>query len=289
MKEFGNKFTLIAPCYNEGEFVHSFIDRIGQQTLKPAEIIIVDGSDDIQTVELLDAYQAKISTLKVYRSKFASRAFSRGPVGFARNFAILNAKHDLLMFTDFGCFQKSDWCENMIKFLESNNLDCVFGTYDFVTRNDFMVMYKELYLPKMGFASDKFLGSSRSMLLTKDTICKAGLYPTNSLTAEDTVFASNLRSHPDVNIGVLLKNGVEWECPSSFNAAIKKHYMYGYGDGYNRLFVLRLFLSMVKTIALGDFWLKRRPLKASYLKWRLNLANNAGHIMGLIDSFRRKV
>ena len=289
MSEFGNNFTLIAPCYNEGRSVHSFMDRINKQSLKPTEIIIVDGSDDKLTISLLDSYQKKIANLRILRSKFSSRDYCKGPVGFSRNLAILHAQYDKLIFTDFGCFQKNNWCETMFKFLEDNNHDCVFGSYDFVTYNDFMTLYKKLYLPTMNFASNNFLGSSRSMALTKEAVCKAGLYPTNSLTAEDTVFAANLRAHPDVSIGVLLDKSVEWECPSSLKVAIKKHFMYGYGDGYNRLFLIRLVFSTIKTFTLGDFWLRRRPLEASYIKWRLNLANNIGHINGLVNSIRRKV
>ena len=56
------------PCYNDGQYIMEAIDSVRQQTYKDWELIIVDdGSDDEETIRIIDSIQDE--NIKIYHTK----------------------------------------------------------------------------------------------------------------------------------------------------------------------------------------------------------------------------
>ncbi len=55
-------FSVVIPSYNRGDLIAETLDAILAQTLKPAEIIVVDGASRDNTSAVLDRYEGRITT-----------------------------------------------------------------------------------------------------------------------------------------------------------------------------------------------------------------------------------
>jgi len=85
-------FSIIIPCYNQGEFIWETINSALNQTCQNFEIIIIDdGSTDKQTINILNKIKHK--QIKVYH-------ISNGGVSQARNFGVSKASGNYILPLD---------------------------------------------------------------------------------------------------------------------------------------------------------------------------------------------
>lgn len=88
---------------NEEKKIGQCLDAIFNQTLKPLEVIVVDGHSKDDTVK-----SAKQFEINLFYEDFHTRAG-------ACQVGIENAKGDLIAFTDADCIPNKDWLENLVK------------------------------------------------------------------------------------------------------------------------------------------------------------------------------
>ena len=81
--------AVIIPCYNYGRFIGSTIETVLAQTLRPAEIIIVDDGSTDQTREVCEQYDGVRYIWK-----------ENGGVSSARNLGLAESTSEYVMFPD---------------------------------------------------------------------------------------------------------------------------------------------------------------------------------------------
>ncbi len=196
------KASVCITTFNEPkETVNKLLNALNSQTLKPDEIIIIDGKD------------------------YNNCSRSEG-----RNIAIKKAKNEIIAITDAGCIPHKDWLQKLTDPFKNENVDVVSGFYKMVARNDFEKAESVfLGVSEKNIDSD-FLPSARSMAFTKTIWKKAGGFPENlNDTAEDTIFNLNL-----LKAGakfVVAKNAVvDWYMPENIFLFMKKVKNYAKGD-----------------------------------------------------------
>lgn len=106
-----NFVSAIIPCFNDGNYIRDAIESIIGQTYKSFEIIVVDdGSDDVNTIKVLDSLNYPKTT--VYRKK------NGGPAS-ARNFGINKSEGQYILTLDADDKYAPDFLEKSTKVLDS--------------------------------------------------------------------------------------------------------------------------------------------------------------------------
>jgi len=92
MTRTSNLVSAIIPCYNDGQYIREAIDSILSQTYKQVEVIVVnDGSDDDETLRILDTLEPPQIT--VYHKD------NGGPAS-ARNYGIKKCSGEYILTLD---------------------------------------------------------------------------------------------------------------------------------------------------------------------------------------------
>jgi glycosyltransferase involved in cell wall biosynthesis len=112
--------SVIVPVYNAEETIRDCIDSLLQLNYpkENLELIFVNNASTDKTREVLKQYSNEIRIL--YEAK-------RGPAA-ARNKGLLNAKGEIIAFTDSDCVVDKDWLLNLIKPLRDSRVGVVGGT-----------------------------------------------------------------------------------------------------------------------------------------------------------------
>jgi glycosyltransferase involved in cell wall biosynthesis len=86
-----DKISVIIPVKNEAEKIEQCLEAVFEQTIKPFEIIVVDGHLTDRTVENAKKYPVKV----VYEDY--------GTGGGTRQVGVKSAEGDFIAFTDADC------------------------------------------------------------------------------------------------------------------------------------------------------------------------------------------
>ncbi len=95
------KISVIIPVKNDEIKIVNCLDALCQQSLKPHEIIVVDGHSTDNTIINIERFPVKIF-LENY-----------GTVAGARQIGLLNATGDFVAFTDSDCIPLNNWLEEL--------------------------------------------------------------------------------------------------------------------------------------------------------------------------------
>ena len=240
--------SLIVACYNEGKNINLFFDNFKEQTVYPREIIVIDGGSTDESLSLLDKVIIHPDVnIKIIVNEKLNKKYSIAPIAEARNEAIAAASYENILVSDLGCKLDRHFVEQLYYSLEKNKIIC--GRYLGEGSNDLQKKLKKIFIPSLSkFKSPAFLPSSRSIAFKKECWQKVGGYPVNSYTAEDTVFAINLKNE----YGNFHKNPdaiVYWILPENEIELKNKVINYGKGDKKQKLFKRKYLIKylLVKT------------------------------------------
>jgi glycosyltransferase involved in cell wall biosynthesis len=243
-----DKISLIIPVKNEAEKIEQCLEAVFNQTLKPFEVIVVDGHSTDKTVE-----NARKFTVKILYEDY-------GTVGGARQAGVENAKGDFIAFTDADCIPEKNWLENLIReFGNSNNIVGVGGG----TKN----IGKGLWEKSIALALDSFLGSANSV---QDRVFKEKRF-VKSISGCNSIYRKeDLIKVGGFNVGLsineetelnrrLTKLGKILYTPNAIvlhnqNRNLRdfamRNYLFGYGRGKNRLWDLQIIPPIIALISL---------------------------------------
>lgn len=230
--------SLIIPIRNEEKSVEKLIKSILNQTIKPKEIIFVDGYSNDGTSRIIQKY-VKIN--KFIKYFLEPKTEKKGKIAVARNFAISKAKTEYIVCVDSGCILESNWFENMIKPFDKG-YDVVVGNYQPLINSDFDYFQSLVSVNSVIDSKGEIIlsrASSRSLAFKKEFWMKAGRYPEDTYTGEDTKYNYNLKK-----IGAKFyyaKNAkLYWNMRSDIKSFWKQYYLYGKGDSLSKnIFNLR--------------------------------------------------
>lgn len=202
MAKINLKVSVCITVFNESQkTIDSLLNALNSQTLKPDEIIIIDGKD------------------------YNNCSRSEG-----RNIAIKKAKNEIIAITDAGCTPHEDWLEKITAPFKNNDVDVVAGSYRMVANNNFEKAESIFLGIKQEDIKADFMPSARSMAFSKSIWKKAGGFPESlTQTAEDTQFNIEL-----LKVGAKFKVTksaiVDWYMPKNIFEFAKKIKNYAKGD-----------------------------------------------------------
>jgi len=242
------KFSLITTVYNEENSISQFIESLNNQTELPDEFIIVDGGSSDNTVNILQRELSKELKFKIIVDETCNKKYSKGPIAKGRNIAISNTIYLNILVTDAGCILDENWIKEMKKSFIEDKVDIVSGWYKANITNSFQKEIADVFCPKIeNIDKSKFLPSSRSLGFKKSLWEEVNGYPENSYTAEDTLFDINIFNLTD-KIILNEKAFVYWEVPKDNRELIQKLYQYGYGEGQQKIFLLKNMIRILLLI-----------------------------------------
>lgn len=233
--------SLIVACYNEENNINLFFNKFKEQTVYPKEIIVIDGGSTDKSIDILKKIfiHSEVKIIIIV-NKALNKKHSNAPIAKARNQAILASSYENILVSDLGCKLDKHFIEEMSKSLKKNKI--VAGRYLGEGSNHLQKKLKDIFIPSLSkFKSASFLPSSRSIAFKKECWEKVGGYPVESYTAEDTVFAMNLRAE----YGDFLPNPnaiVYWYLPATMKELEQKVKQYGEGDKIQNLFKMKYII-----------------------------------------------
>jgi len=250
------KVSLISTVFNEESSIKDFLDALLGQSLKPDEIIIVDGGSIDGTVELIENYIKKNEPIKLIIEKGAN--ISRG-----RNIAINHARNEIIASTDAGCKLDRDWLKNLVDKFDEDT-DVVGGMTVPESKTEFERCAAEITATKIKDIDEHtYLPSSRSIAFRKTAWERAGKYPEWLYTAEDTVFDLNLKK-----VGCRFRMAsdaiVYWKMRTTWSFLFKQYYLYGKGAKEAGLVSIKNILNNISDILSPLFLIIMLPYLPPY-------------------------
>ena len=277
--------SLITTLYNEDKFIYSFLTSIINQTVKPKEVIFVDGGSTDNTQRIINDFAHKHPELgvRLIIDNSCSRKFVAGPIARGRNVAIKNCLCNIIAATDAGCVLDPNWLKEISEPFQDSNVKAVAGWYISTRMNRFQRAYEASMMPaKHLVQSFDYLPSSRSVAFRKEVWEKVGGYPEDTHTAEDTFFCLNI-----LRAGFQFHRApsafVQWECPSSWSELWKKHFSYGLGEGQLGLLKKKFLLRWLFLVFPVNFL--RSPKK--FLYFPIAYIGLAAHQFGYVAGLNR--
>lgn len=207
---------------NEEGSIAPLLSSLLIQSLKPQEIIIVDGGSSDRTVDIIRHFQKKDGRIKLLVEKCLR---ARG-----RNLSVEIAKGEIVAVTDAGCIPRAKWLEEITAPFESYGIDVSAGFYKMKGETPL----ERAMAPFLGVAPGQFnvefLPSTRSIAFKKKTWEEVGGFPEdNNNLAEDTYFNYKLLK-AGVKIARVKSALVEWGMPENINEFFLKLQNYAKWD-----------------------------------------------------------
>ena len=221
------KISVCITVLNEEDTISDLLNSLFFQSLKPDEIVIVDGGSKDRTVQIIRHFQKKYGFIKLLQEK-CSRA--RG-----RNLSIEIARNSIIAMTDAGCIVDKDWLKNItLPFANTREVQVVAGFYK-MTGNTKFQRAESVFLgvtPRK--FNSNFLPSTRSIAFLKNVWEKVGGFPENiSGAGEDTIFNKKLIEN-GVKISHMKNATVEWGMPETIYNFQLSIFNYAKGDARSK-------------------------------------------------------
>lgn len=224
--------SLITTVRNESQSIREFMDALLNQSRMPDEIVIVDGGSSDDTVEILRReYEDKHSFVRVLECE--------GNIAKGRNYAIENARYDVIAVTDAGCKTDKEWLKNLtLPFEEDNPPDVVGGVSKADNRTSFnQVTGAYLTVTAEQMKQRPQCISSRNIAFIKDVWRNAGKYPEwLDMTGEDTLFDKQME-FIGARFQITPDAIVYWNPAAGFGELFQRTFRYARGNGQAILYV----------------------------------------------------
>ncbi len=223
------KVSIIFTVLNEEKSVRNLLESISKQSKKPDEILIVDGGSKDGTVEALKEYAKKLP-IKVFIARGAN-------IAQGRNIAIKHAHGPVIVSTDGGTVHDKDWLKSIVKNIEKG-YDVSAGMFYPLPKTEFERIVGTLFYPDMDKVPDDWRPSSRSAAFTKKAWQKAGGYPNELYTAEDSIFNYRLKATGARYMAARDAKSY-WRPRPTFWKFFKQYFTYAKGNGESLLAITR--------------------------------------------------
>lgn len=197
----GISSSLVITVLNEEHTIDRLFDGLISQTVKPSEIVIVDGGSTDKTVEKINKYKNKINNLKIFSFK--------GNRSISRNYGVSKTKNSIIIFTDAGCVPKHDWIQNILVPFSDKSIQVVSGYYEGEYKNIFEKSLIPFVLVMPDQIPNIFLPSTRSMAIKKNIFISLGMFDESLSHNEDYAFAVKLLNNK-TNISFAKNAVVTW-------------------------------------------------------------------------------
>jgi len=217
--------SLVMTVRNEAENLPRLLDSVLAQTLRPADIVVVDGGSTDGTS---DAARCYMDRLPIRLVELPGANISEG-----RNMAVRMAVYDIVAATDAGVRLDPHWLERLTAPLltHDSQVHVVSGFFVADPQTPFERAMGATVLPAVeDIAPESFLPSSRSVAFRKVAWARAGGYPEWLDYCEDLVFDMRLKATG--RRFVFVPDAVVYFRPrSNLRDFYVQYYRYARGDG----------------------------------------------------------
>jgi glycosyltransferase involved in cell wall biosynthesis len=218
----GGRTALVATVLNEIDTIDALLESIAAQTRPPDEVVIADGGSRDGTRERLAEWSQQLP-LKVVDAPGSTIA--RG-----RNLAIEASRAELIAVTDAGVRLELDWLENLLARLDGE-VDVVSGFFVPDAQTLFERAMGATVLPaREDLRAERFLPSSRSVLVRREAWARAGRYPEWLDYCEDLVFDLALK-RAGCRFAFAPEARVWFRPRGSLGSFFRQYFRYARGDG----------------------------------------------------------
>jgi glycosyltransferase involved in cell wall biosynthesis len=209
--------ALVIPLKNEELSVEKLITSIRDQTLQPAEIILVDGGSTDQTLSRLKELAAGDQHTRIMETGNAMP-------GTGRNIGAEETACEWIAFTDAGIRLDDHWLENLAeKIQEHPGPDIIYGNFTPCINSFFEKCAAIAYVPpsRPGLIRARFIASC---MMKKEVWKKTGGFPAWR-AAEDLVFMEKVEQAGFV-ITTAPEAMVYWQLRSGLIATYRRFDLY---------------------------------------------------------------
>ncbi|MGA2334841.1 MAG: glycosyltransferase [Terriglobales bacterium] len=241
--------SVASTVLNERDDIDALVESLMQQTLAPAEVIIVDGGSTDGTWERLEAARSKYPTLVPIRDESCSLQRSPGPIARGRNIATAAASSDVVACADAGCTYSPDWLANLTApIFNGHSQYSVGGSYIDPTKS---TVWDIASAPFFGIKLNPDAATksctARSMAFRKELWQRVGGFPETVFLGEDTIFDSKVRQ---LVIPAFAERAKACYQPRhTFRSALRQMVSYSVTDGVLGGRTARLWRNMARCLA----------------------------------------
>jgi glycosyltransferase involved in cell wall biosynthesis len=284
MPSLNHRVSLVVSVLNEAHTIRSLLQALARQTVLPQEVIIVDGGSTDNTLQQIQGWQAKHQP-KSKSFKLQVKQLDQANRSQARNWGITQAKHNLIAITDAGCIPQPSWLENLLKTYQKTQADIVAGYFYGLPKTAFEQAVVSYTLEMPGRVNpDKFMPTTRSVLLQKSAWEKLGGFDENLSLNEDFVFFHQAQQQ-NFKIAFARNALVGWLPRQTLPEFAKMIFKFAQGDTYAGIVRTRvkllftryslallflLYLIFVYQASLGKIILTYTALLLFYLAWAIS-------------------
>ncbi|WP_445732031.1 glycosyltransferase family 2 protein [Mariniflexile sp.] len=116
--------SIITPMFNSEAFISETINSVINQTYLNWELLLVDDGSHDKTIEIANRYIAENNKIKLFKN-----ATNQG-AAISRNKGIKASKGDYIAFLDADDLWKPNKLETQITFMQTENCDICFSSYE---------------------------------------------------------------------------------------------------------------------------------------------------------------
>ncbi len=238
-----SSISIVITTYNEAKTIGTLLRALEQQTLLPAEIIIVDAKSPDGTHAVIATFAKKTSLKIILFSKAGNRSVGR-------NTAIYKAKYSLIAITDAGCIPDKNWLKALVAKQSETKASVIAGYYKGIAATPFeqAVIPYALVMPDR-VDEQNFLPATRSMLLTKKVWEQLGGFDELLSDNEDYDFARRLQKGK-ISIAFAQNAVVAWQPRSNLRDFFYMLFRFARGDAAAGLFRPKVAILFLRYILL---------------------------------------
>lgn len=168
--------TVIIPTLNEEQYLPNLLDDLQKQTLKPNEIIVVDGNSTDKTKAVAKKYP--VTFLPTNKG-----------VGFQRKFGVSKINADWTILFDADVRVSSDFVKKAIEHCQKNKIECACPYYLPESKNMFVWLIYIVFGGIFWFAQWKLPAGAGSCIVASKNVYKQILFNPNLLNDDlDFIF-----------------------------------------------------------------------------------------------------
>jgi glycosyltransferase involved in cell wall biosynthesis len=213
------KVSLVGTVLNAADHVGEFLASLAAQTVRPDEVVIVDGGSTDGTAERLRAADG----ITVVEEPGANIA--RG-----RNLAIAAAAHNVLAVVDVDCVLEPDWLQHLLLPIDEG-ADVAMGFYLPIADGLVQECLATVNLPLDASEVDprSFMPSARSIAFRRDALEAAGGYPEWLDIGED-MWVNHRWRELGLDMRFAPEAVVHWRLRPTLGAVWQQYFRYARGD-----------------------------------------------------------
>jgi glycosyltransferase involved in cell wall biosynthesis len=241
--------SVISTVLNEVDDIDGLVLSLMGQTLRPAEVVIVDGGSTDGTWERLQAAGSRYPSLVAVRDESCSLKSSSGPIARGRNVAITRASSDVIACADAGCIYGPEWLQRLTEPIVSGVAEYSLGGS--CIDEEGRTIWDVASAPFLGIklhADEKTKScTARSMAFRKDVWKRAGGFPETVFLIDDTLF--DIRARKIAAPAFANQAKAVYRPSLTAKTAINQLVRYAVADGAAGVRPARLFRNLARCVA----------------------------------------